>query len=81
MTDFSKSNCRRLAEKLSPQETAVLRLMVQGLATKQIADQLDLAAPTVSVYRERIYSKLGVNSLAPAVRLATVAGLCLTPRT
>jgi DNA-binding NarL/FixJ family response regulator len=73
MTDFSKTNCRRLVEKLSEREREVLKLMALGLATKEIADKLDLAQPTVCVYRERIYSKLAVNSIAPAVRVATLA--------
>lgn len=75
MTDFSKSNCQRLVEKLSARELEVLRLMALGLATKEIADKLTLAMPTVCVYRERIYSKLAVNSIAPAVRVATMAGV------
>ena len=75
MTDFSKSNCQALVEKLSERELEVLKLMSAGLASKEIADRLTLAQATVCVYRERIYSKLSVNSIAPAVRVATMAGV------
>lgn len=67
----SREAATRLA-KLSAREAEVLELMVLGLASKQIAERLAIALPTVCVYRERIYSKLGVNSLAPAVRLAVL---------
>jgi len=75
MNDFSRINCKRLVDKLSDREREVLQLMSLGLATKEIADRLALAQPTVCVYRERIYSKLAVNSIAPAVRVATLAGV------
>ena len=75
MNEFSPANCRKRADKLSERERDVLRLMAEGLASKQIADRLDIAHGTVLVYRERMYRKLEVNSLAPAVRLATLAGM------
>lgn len=73
--NFTQTNCKRLVETLSDQERAVLRCMGRGLATKQIASELAIADGTVRVYRERIYSKLKVASLAPATRVASLAGL------
>jgi DNA-binding CsgD family transcriptional regulator len=78
---FTKPQCRRLTERLSPREREVLCLMAEGLATKQIAAQLrnrdgaPLSESTVLHYRERIYAKLAVNAIGPAVRMATLAGL------
>lgn len=70
MSDFSPAECKKRVEQLSPQLREVLKRMATGLATKQIADELHLAVPTVYVYRERIYSKLQVNNLASATRVA-----------
>ena len=72
MTDFSTTQCAALVATLSPQQRAVLKHMAAGLATKQIAAALDLEESTVKVYRERLYSKLGVTGLAQAVRVATL---------
>lgn len=78
---FTKPQCRRLTERLSPREREILRLMGEGLATKQIAAQLigetgqPLSEHTVNAYRARIFLKLGVNSIGPAIRMATLANL------
>ena len=58
---------------MSPRELEILQLMARGLATKQMASELAIGEGTVRVYRERIYSKLGVNSLGQAVRVACLA--------
>lgn len=56
-----------LLDSLAAREREVLQLMAEGLASKEIADRLDISVNTVRVYRERIYSKLRVNGLAQAV--------------
>ena len=75
MTDFRPASCRSAVDRLSERERAVLRLMSEGLATKQMAVTLEIGEGTVRVYRERIFSKLGVNSLGPAVRVGTLGGV------
>jgi two-component system invasion response regulator UvrY len=73
MSDFSPKECVRKVDELSPQLRAVLRAMALGQPTKQIADEMQLSIETVKTYRERVYSRLGVNSMACAVRVAVVA--------
>lgn len=75
MNQFSKSECCRRVEALPPYLRDVLRLLADGQPTKQIAANLGVTVPTVWVYRERIYSRLQVNNLATATRVAVVAGL------
>lgn len=75
MTDLTKPKCEMAVAKLSPQMVAVLRCMMEGLATKQIADRLELSEGTVRTYRELIFSRLGVNNVGLAVRVASVAGI------
>ncbi|MEQ1842323.1 MAG: response regulator transcription factor [Verrucomicrobiales bacterium] len=60
---------------LSEREQDVLRLMVDGLAKKEIATRLDLSVHTVDNYVRRIYRKLHVNTLGGAVARALRDGL------
>ncbi len=52
---------------LSHRELEVLQALSQGLAYKQIADQLDVSIHTVRNYIRRIYEKLHVRSRTEAV--------------
>ena len=58
----------RLAE-LTERERDVLRLVVEGLPNKLIADQLDISVRTVEVHRSRVFEKMNVRS---AVELANL---------
>jgi len=52
---------------LSRREKETLEYLVQGLATKEIADRLDLSIHTVDTHLRNIYRKLHVHSRAGAV--------------
>ena len=58
----------RLAE-LTDRERDVMRLVVEGLPNKLIADQLDISVRTVEVHRARLFDKMLVKS---AVELANL---------
>ena len=58
----------RLAE-LTERERDVMRLVVEGLPNKLIADQLDISVRTVEVHRSRVFDKMEVKS---AVELANL---------
>jgi len=47
---------------LATRETQVANLVVEGLATKEIAKRLGITEHTVSNYLFRIYNKLGISS-------------------
>jgi DNA-binding NarL/FixJ family response regulator len=53
--------------ELSNRELEVLKAMAEGLAYKQIADQLNVSIHTVRNYIRRIYEKLHVHSRTAAV--------------
>ena len=59
---------RKLAE-LTERERGVMRLVVEGLPNKLIADQLDISVRTVEVHRARVFDKMDVKS---AVELANL---------
>lgn len=59
---------RRLSE-LTERERDVMRLVIEGLPNKLIADQLDISVRTVEVHRARVFDKMEVKS---AVELANL---------
>jgi two-component system response regulator DctR len=58
----------RLAD-LTERERDVMRLVIEGLPNKLIADQLDISVRTVEVHRARVFDKMEVKS---AVELANL---------
>jgi len=59
---------KRLGE-LTEREQDVMRLVVEGVPNKLIADQLDISVRTVEVHRARVFDKMQVKS---AVELANL---------
>jgi DNA-binding NarL/FixJ family response regulator len=53
---------RHIYERLRPREYEVLRLVAQGLGTKDIADELGLSRNTVRSYAQAVMSKLQVHN-------------------
>lgn len=60
---------------LSAREREVLQLVVEGLASRQIAERIHIAPSTVDTYRSRIMRKLGLQSLAALVVFAIDHGV------
>jgi DNA-binding NarL/FixJ family response regulator len=57
-----------VTERLSPREREVVRLVVDGLSTKQIAASLETSPKTVEKQRRNAMRKLGVPNVASLVR-------------
>lgn len=70
MDMFAKMAAPRAENNLTDRERDVLRLMCQGLSTKQIADSLKLSYHTIDTHLRNIYSKLKVHSRSEAVARA-----------
>lgn len=51
-------------EHISERETDVLKLLVQGLSNKEIADKLNISIHTVVSHRKNIIQKTGIKSQA-----------------
>ena len=60
---------------LSPREREVLRLIAEGLTTKEVAARLGISVKTAEGHRERIAAKLQVHGTAALVLYAVRAGL------
>jgi two-component system, NarL family, nitrate/nitrite response regulator NarL len=70
----------RSAAKLSIREAEVLQLIAEGMANKQIANELHLSIKTVEKHRHALMDKLDLHSVADLVRYAisrkTIEGAC-----
>ncbi len=76
---FPAAVSAKLAERLNGEqpttrESDVLRLLAQGLANKQIADQLGVAEATVKTHVNALMQKLGAASRTEAVTRAYAKG-------
>lgn len=60
---------------LTPHETRVLKLLVEGHNYKTAAAELDVSVNTIAFHIKRIYEKLQVHSKSEAVSKALRAGL------
>lgn len=66
------SDLRHKVDSLTDRERDVMRLVVEGLPNKLVADQLNISVRTVEVHRARVFDKVGVKSaveLANALRV------------
>jgi two-component system, LuxR family, response regulator FixJ len=60
---------------LSQRERQVLSGLLAGGTSKTIAGDLGISVRTVEIHRARMLDRLGVQSLAEAIRLAVLSGL------
>ena len=61
-------------DPLSPQQIVILRLVAQGLSSREIATQLYLSENTVKGYVQEILHRLGVKNRTEAVMVAVKQG-------
>jgi two-component system invasion response regulator UvrY len=73
--DLTRNTEREPHDALSDREFEVLHLLGAGRSVRQIADELCLSYNTISTYRSRILSKLGLKSDADVIRYALLRGL------
>lgn len=60
---------------LTSTELAVLKAIVQGRTTKEIAAERNCSIHTINSHRKNIFRKLGVNTAHEAIKRAFMAGL------
>ena len=71
--DQAASQARARLRTLTPRETEVLDLVVNGMTNKTIAARLGISDKTVETHRARITEKTGAKSLAELVRTTLIA--------
>ena len=58
---------------LSAREREVMRLLVEGLHNKEVAERLGISPRTVEVHKSRVMTKVGARNLAELVKIAHAA--------
>jgi DNA-binding NarL/FixJ family response regulator len=72
---YGNNEPQRSLDRLTSREIEVLKLMADGLTTKQISKALGIAFKTAACHRYRILDKLGVETTVEAVRWAIRGGI------
>jgi len=66
---------RERLKKLTPRQLEVLRLVVQGHTTREIARRLRLSAKTIETHRGEVMRRLEIHDVVGLVRYAIRVGL------
>jgi two-component system, NarL family, response regulator YdfI len=64
-----------LAERLTPREIEVLRLLAEGFSNREIAQRLDVSEHTIKFHIRSILGKLGASTRTEAVTRGVRSGL------
>jgi FixJ family two-component response regulator len=67
-TRQSLCKLRYMFASLTPRQREVMRLIVDGMVTKQIASRLNLSEFTVKIYRKDVMVKMQADSIADLVK-------------
>ena len=71
----SIDNDHPLTPDLTLREREVLQLIVEGCATKEVANRLNISIKTVESHRSRIMNKLGLHTVAELTKYAVRCGI------
>jgi two-component system response regulator NreC len=74
-TPRSQAKQEKPTESLTPRETEILGLIVEGYTNRQIGAELNISVRTVEGHRANISDKLGLHSRVELVRYARQHGL------
>ena len=64
-----------VVDALTARELEVVRLVVRGYSTQQMADELGVSRHTIRTHVQQVLRKLGVHGRGKVARAAATAGL------
>ncbi|MBM83279.1 MAG: DNA-binding response regulator [Planctomycetaceae bacterium] len=70
-----KQHFAQRAEQLTRRELEVMELVVEGMSSKEIANELDVSFKTVEAHRAKIMKKMEARSVPHLIRMNLAAGL------
>jgi two-component system response regulator NreC len=75
LVDRERAAPERGDKALTPREREVLQLLAEGKSSKDIAERLHLAVPTIETHRRQIMDKLNLRTIAELTKYAIREGL------
>lgn len=72
---YLKRTKLRRSDTLSPRQKEVLKLIADGVSTRDIAERLNLSVKTVESHRAQILARLNIQDVPGLVRYAILHGL------
>jgi DNA-binding NarL/FixJ family response regulator len=76
LLEYGKASTDRARlDTLSPRQREILKLVADGLNTKEIAGHLRISAKTVETHRAQLMERLNIHDVAGLVRFAIKMGL------
>lgn len=79
LLDESAGGYESLGSPLTRRERKVMKLIVEGMSNKEIANLLHRSVRTVEVHRSRVMNKLGVTNLVDLIKRAATMGFMDMP--
>ena len=70
-----RDSIQQRLKSLTPKERQVLQFIVAGDPNKVVARKLDVSIRTVENHRQKVFQKMGADSLAELVRYSMAAGV------
>jgi DNA-binding NarL/FixJ family response regulator len=75
---LASKNSKEVEKKqLSDREVEILKLIVEGLSKKEIADKLNISVNTVNIHRKNIMGKLNIHNAVELTKYAIKEGIIL----
>ncbi|WP_211090262.1 response regulator [Pseudothauera nasutitermitis] len=72
---LASQRARAGADLLTPRQRQILRLIAEGLGTREIAERLEISVKTVETHRAQIMQRLDIHDVAGLTRHAIRIGL------
>lgn len=74
-SNISEDSEEKKTQRLSNREKEILKLIVEGLNTREISNELHIAVRTTETHRKSIMKKIEVSNVAGMVRIAIQEGI------
>jgi FixJ family two-component response regulator len=78
--EAQRADLARRYESLTPREREVFNLVTSGRLNKQAGAELGTTERTIKAHRGRVMEKMGADSLASLVQMATMLGIRTLPQ-
>jgi DNA-binding NarL/FixJ family response regulator len=76
LLEYGKASTDRARlDELSPRQREILKLIAEGLSTKEQARRLNISVKTVEAHRAKLMERLNIHDIAGLVRFAIKMGL------